>query len=94
MRCQDVIVVAGLCMVLLGTLLMFPAWADRMSWKFMLGGFALWLVGFVAVIAWLLWRWSAAQPEHVINTDSKEQVFQPERAITVEPPSRQAIRRT
>lgn len=58
MRWQDVISFAGFSMVVYGTVLLFPSSADGMNWKYMLGGFVLWLVGFVSVVGWLLWRWS------------------------------------
>jgi hypothetical protein len=63
MRWTDAIGLAGLSMVVLGTLLMFPNSADRMDWKYLLGGFALWLVGFVSVAGWLFWRWSVGESQ-------------------------------
>jgi hypothetical protein len=54
MRWTDAIGLAGLGMVVLGTLFLFPSSADLMNWKYLLGGFVLWLVGFVSVVGWLL----------------------------------------
>jgi hypothetical protein len=63
MRWTDVIGLAGLGMVVLGTLLLFPNSVDLMNWKYLLGGFVLWLMGFVSVVGWLLWRWLVRQPQ-------------------------------
>ena len=28
-----------------------------MNWKYWLAGLALWILGFISVVGWLLWRW-------------------------------------
>ena len=57
-RWTDLIGVAGSALVILSTFLLFPDSAERMNWKYWLGGIALWFVGFASVLVWLLLRWS------------------------------------
>jgi hypothetical protein len=57
-RWIDLIGVAGFAMVVLSTLLLFPDSAERMHWRYWLGGVALWCAGFASMVGWLLWRWS------------------------------------
>ena len=72
MRWQDVIGFAGLSLVVLGTLFMFPSSLDGMHWRYLLAGSVLWVVGFVSVIGWLLWRWSIAHPAPQESSFSSE----------------------
>jgi hypothetical protein len=60
-RRTDLIGVVGFAIVVLSTLLLFPASADRMNWKYWLAGLALWGLGFASVVGWLFLRWSVRQ---------------------------------
>lgn len=62
MRWQDVFGFAGLALVVLGTVLMFPSSTYGMRWAYLLGGSLIWVVGFTMVTGWLAWRWSIGQP--------------------------------
>ena len=57
-RWTDLIGVAGSAMVILSSVLLFPDSAERVNWKYWLGGITLWFVGFASVVVWLLLRWS------------------------------------
>jgi len=57
-RWTDLIGVAGSAMVILSSVLLFPDSAERVNWKYWLGGIALWFVGFASVVGWLLSCWS------------------------------------
>ena len=61
MRCQDVFGFAGLGLVVLGSVLMFPSSTDRMRWAYLLGGSLGWLAGFAMVTVWVAWRWSISK---------------------------------
>ena len=63
-RWIDLIGLAGFAMVVLSTLLLFPGSAEPMNWKHWLAGLALWLLGFNAVVGWLLLRWSVRQSKN------------------------------
>jgi hypothetical protein len=58
MRWIDVMGFAGLAMVVLGTLLLFPSSAEHMNWGYELAGMTLWFAGVASVVGWLLLRWS------------------------------------
>jgi hypothetical protein len=60
-RWVDLIGVAGFAMVLLSTLLLFPASTEGMNWKHWVEGLVLWFFGFNSVVGWLLLRWSVRQ---------------------------------
>lgn len=63
LRWTDLVGLAGFALVFLGTLYLFPRSADRMDWRYMLGGFALWAAGFASVVGWILLRfWQAGKP--------------------------------
>ena len=62
MRWQDIIGLAGLSIWAFGLALLFPASAHDLNFKYMLGGCVLWLLGFVPVVGWFLWRWFAGAP--------------------------------
>lgn len=65
-RWTDLIGLAGFAVVILGTLFLFPNSEDRMHWHYMLGGLALWVVGFASVVGWILlrcWQWGKAHPK-------------------------------
>jgi hypothetical protein len=57
-RWTDLIGVAGIAMVVLATLFLFPDSIDGMNWEYGTAGLALWLLGFASVFGWLLLRWS------------------------------------
>jgi len=59
-RWTDLIGVIGFAMSILGTLLLFSTSGDLMHWDYRVGGLALWLAGFGAVVGWLVLRWSQA----------------------------------
>ena len=61
MRWQDVFGLAGLGLVVLGTILMFPSSTHAMRWQYLVGGSVLWFAGFAIVTGWVAWRWSTAQ---------------------------------
>lgn len=61
MRWQDVFGFAGLALVILGTVLMFPSSTQGMRLSYLLGGSILWLAGFATVTGWVIWRWSTSQ---------------------------------
>jgi hypothetical protein len=57
-RWTDLIGVAGFALVIVSTTLLFPSSAEQINWKYMLGGIAVWLLGFVSVVGWVLLRFS------------------------------------
>lgn len=56
-RWTDTIGVAGIAFVILSVRLLFPN-AEHMNWWYWVVGLALWLAGVIAVVGWLLVRWS------------------------------------
>ena len=57
-RWTDLIGVAGFALVIISSLLFVPHSAPGNQWIYWLGVFALWLLGFAAVVGWVLTRWS------------------------------------
>jgi hypothetical protein len=65
-RWTDLIGLAGFAAVVFSTFLLFPSSADRMRLHYMLGGIALWFVGFASVVGWILlrsWQWGKTHPK-------------------------------
>ena len=61
MRWQDVFGFAGLGLVVLGTVLMFPSSTTGIRWTYLLGGSLVWLAGFAMMTGWVAWRWSISK---------------------------------
>lgn len=57
-RWTDLIGVAGLVLVITSFVLFSPASSSSDDWVYWLGVSASWGLGFLAVIAWVLTRWS------------------------------------
>ena len=58
-RWTDLVGLSGIMMVVLSTQLLFPGSVNR---QHMLGGLALWFVGFASVAGWILLRlWQAGK---------------------------------
>jgi uncharacterized membrane protein len=61
MRWTDLVGLAGLALLVMGLLFLFPKSVDRVNWMYRTGGAALWLVGFVAIIGSIVARFSKSQ---------------------------------
>lgn len=61
MRWTDLMGVVGLALLVMGLLFLFPKSVDRVNWTYRIGGAALWLVGFVAIVSSILARFSKSQ---------------------------------
>ncbi len=57
-RWTDLIGVAGVVLVITSFVLFSPASPPSDEWMYWLGVSALWGLGFVAIVGWLLTRWS------------------------------------
>jgi hypothetical protein len=57
-RWTDLIGVAGLVLVITSLVLFSPASLPGNEWTYWLGVFSVWLLGFVAIVGWVLTRWS------------------------------------
>ena len=63
MRWTDVMGLAGLALLVTGLMFLFPKSVEQVNWTYRLGGAALWLVGFVAIITSVLARFSKPQSQ-------------------------------
>ena len=57
-RWTDLIGVAGFVLVIASFVLFSPQSVPSNEWMYWLGVFALWLLGFAAIVGWVLTRWS------------------------------------
>jgi Kef-type K+ transport system membrane component KefB len=57
-RWTDLIGVAGFVLVIASFVLFSPASSPSNEWTYWLGVFAVWVLGFFAIVGWVLTRWS------------------------------------
>jgi uncharacterized membrane protein len=60
-RWTDLIGIAGFALVIVSTMLLFPSSAEHTNWKYMLGGTAVWLLGFMSVVGSVFLRFSVSR---------------------------------
>ncbi len=63
MRWTDFMGLIGLALLVMGLVFLFPKSVDQVNWSYRLGGAALWLVGFVAIVGSILARFSKPQSD-------------------------------
>jgi hypothetical protein len=63
MRWTDLMGLLGLGLWVTGLLFLFPKSVDKVNWGYGLGGAALWLVGFVAIVSSVLARFSKSRSD-------------------------------
>ena len=63
MRWTDFMGLLGLAMWVTGLLFLFPKSVEKVNWWYGLGGAALWLVGFVAIVSSVLARFRKSRSD-------------------------------